>query len=54
MIEGLIQFLGYVTLQLATPGRYGRVRSNDPLLLEGTVGFLPLAITMYVVYRMVP
>jgi hypothetical protein len=51
VIEDVIQFFGYVTPQLATFGRYRRVRSRDPLLLEGTVGFLPIAITMYVAYR---
>ena len=53
VIEGLIQILGYLTLQVATLGRYGRARPEDALLLEGTVGFGLVAVTMFGIYRVI-
>lgn len=50
MIEDLIQLLGYLMLQVATLGRYGRVRPEDALLLEGAVGLGLVGLTTYVIY----
>ena len=53
VLEGLIQLLGYLTLQVATLGRYGRVRPRDALLLEGATGFGVVAVTCFVIYRVI-
>lgn len=53
VIEGLIQLLGYVLLQVVTLGRYGRMRPKDALLLEGSVGFGLVALALFVSYRVI-
>lgn len=53
VVEDLIRLLGYLTLQVGTLGRYGRIRPADSLLLEGTVGFLLLAVTAYTFYKVI-
>ncbi len=53
MAEDLIQLVGFLVLQVATLGRYARIRPRDALLLEGTVGFLTLVAVFRGLYKVI-
>jgi hypothetical protein len=52
-IPDVIQLIGFVLLQLATLGRYARVRRKDAQLLEGAVGFVAVAAAIWVMYKVI-